>query len=159
LNHLDSVEKKKIVADRDFEIPDYRTGDVVKIKMYHSMSEKKENELSGIVIAKSAPNNLRAGCKINFSIENVNTIYGPKLYSPLITNFEILKYGSNRLRRKLSYVPKLDYPAGRLQEPIMKGRGYKPRVSKKKEEVFKSKNKDKGKIKKASYKMDEYELD
>ena len=52
LNQIDKEQKDKINKDRDFEIPDYRTGDVVRIKMYHSMSEKKENELSGIVMGK-----------------------------------------------------------------------------------------------------------
>jgi ribosomal protein L19 len=155
LNQLDSAEKKNIIEKRDFEIPDYRTGDVVRIKMYHSMSELKENELSGVVISKSMPSNIRATCKINFSIDTVNTVYGAKLYSPLITNFEILKYGSNRLRRRLNYIPLLDFPAGRLQEPVTKGRGYKPRVAKEKVvQQVSSKHHGKGKVKKGSYKMD-----
>ena len=57
---------------------------------------------------------MNATCKINFSIENVNTTYAAKLYSPMITNFEILKYGSNRLKKKLPYIAKLDMSAGRL---------------------------------------------
>ena len=114
LNLLDKEEKDKINKERGFEIPDYRTGDVVKIQMYHSLSEKKENDLTGVVMGKSAPNSIRATCKINFAIENVNTVYGAKLYSPLVTNFEILKYGSNHLRKKLNYIPELDQSAGRL---------------------------------------------
>ena len=74
---------------KPFVIPDYRSGDVVKITMMNSMTEKKEDSYTGLVISKKAPNSFNASCKINFAIENVNTIFGAKLYSPLVTNFEI----------------------------------------------------------------------
>jgi len=46
----------------------------------------------------------------------------------MLKSFHIHKYGSNQLRKKLNHVPKLDINAGRLQEPIVKGLGYKMRV-------------------------------
>jgi hypothetical protein len=45
LNHLDSIEKHKILAKRGFEIPDYRTGDVVKVSKVFSLSENKEDDV------------------------------------------------------------------------------------------------------------------
>ena len=65
--------------------------------------------------------------KINFNAEYHNVSYGMKLYSPMLKAFEIQKYGSNQLRKKLNHIPKLDMPPGRLQEPIIKGVGYKMR--------------------------------
>ena len=50
------------------------------------------------------------------------------MFSPMLKSFHIHKYGSNQLRKKLNHVPKLDINAGRLQEPIVKGLGYKMRV-------------------------------
>jgi len=49
------------------------------------VSEKKETEYSGLVIAKYSPNSLNARCKVNFNIDTVNTEYGIKLYSPMVT--------------------------------------------------------------------------
>ena len=95
------------------------------------MTEKKEDSYSGIVISKKAHNSINATVKINFSLENVNTTYGAKLYSPMVTNFEILKYGSNKLKKKLPYIPALDMSAGRLQEAIVRGRNFKARTGKK----------------------------
>ena len=114
LNLLDKEEKERINANRPFEIPDFRTGDVVKFSTYKSLSEKKEMQYSGVVIGKKQPNNIRAACSINFNVEGTNVVYTQSLYSPLINSFEISKYGSNQLRKKLNHIPALDLSAGRL---------------------------------------------
>ena len=41
LGHLDSDERKRIEADRPYTMPDYRTGDVMKVTMFNSLSEGK----------------------------------------------------------------------------------------------------------------------
>ena len=82
-----------------------------------------------MVYSKKAPNSIRANCRINFNTEGVNCSYGVNLYSPMLTNFTITKYGSNQNRKKLNHIPKMDLSAGRLQEPIIKGHGYKLRYT------------------------------
>ena len=89
INELDAEEKKRIVADRDFKIPDYRTGDVLKFTVVDSLSENNEKTYSGVCISKKAPNSIRAMAKINFSIDNVNCTYGMTLYNPMLKNIEI----------------------------------------------------------------------
>ena len=112
-------------------------------------------QYSGVVFSKSRRNSIRAKCKINFNVEGINASYGLNLYSPLVTSFEISKYGSNQLRAKLNHIPALDLSAGRLQEPIIKGRNYKLRSAK---YVSPSKISDKksgkGKVKKGQYQLD-----
>jgi hypothetical protein len=76
LDHCDSEEKKRIIASRDFEMPDFRSGDVVKFTKWASVSEKIEKEYHGICFSKKAPNNIRAGLKINFNMDTVNVVYG-----------------------------------------------------------------------------------
>ena len=93
------------------------------------MSEQKEKVYSGLLFSRKAKNSIRASVKINFNCETVNSVFGVPLYSPLITNFEILKYGSNKLRTKLNHIPDLDMSNARLHEPIVKGRNYKPRTA------------------------------
>jgi ribosomal protein L19 len=122
LNHLDSIERQKIETNRNFEIPNYRTGDVVKISKIFSLSEKKEDDVKGVVIHKSAVNSIRSTCKVNLAHDGCNIVYSAKLFSPHVTNMTIEKYGSNYLRRRLTWMPKLDLSAGRLQEPIVRGK-------------------------------------
>jgi len=72
LNLLDKEEKERVKSTRKWEVPDFRTGDVVKFSVLQSVSEGKAKEFSGIVFGKSAPNSIRGKCWINFSKENVN---------------------------------------------------------------------------------------
>lgn len=130
LDELEKEERDKIRNERKFAIPDFRSGDVLKVTMVGSISENKEKEFTGLCISKSAPNNLRARCKINMCAEQVNTTLDLSLYSPHIKNLEILKYGSNKLRKKLSYIPALDMSKALLEVPIIKGRNYKSRSEK-----------------------------
>ena len=76
----------------------------------------------------------------------------------MVTNFEIQKYGSNQLRKKLNYIPKMDQSAGRLQEPIVRGRNYRMRTSKKHKSQEKTKKGEKGKIRRGQVKLDSYNL-
>ena len=56
-----------------------------------------------------------------------------------------MKYGSNHLRKKLNYIPQMDQSAGRLQEPIIRGKGFKERgKGQKSQEISIKKNLKKG---------------
>ena len=59
LNHIDSEERQKIEKSRDCEMPNYRTGDILEVTQFLSLSEGKFNQLRGMVIGKAKPNNLR----------------------------------------------------------------------------------------------------
>ena len=102
---------------------------------------------------------MRARCALNFALDQTNVVYNVQLYSPMIANFEIIKYGSNRNRKKLNHIPKLDLSYGRLQEPIQKGYGYKHRTAGKKAKVFAKQTREKGKIYREQVTMDEHTLD
>ena len=135
VNILENEERDRILEGRELEIPDFRSGDVIRATVYNSLSEKNVQEYQGLVFYKRAPNSIRSHCRINFSIEGVNTVFGINMLSPLLHNFEIMKLGSNKLRKKLSYIPDRDINAGRLQEPIIKGVGYKNRSEKARKET------------------------
>jgi len=40
-------------------MPNYRTGDVLELTLFQSLSEGKYNTIRGVVYAKKMPNNLR----------------------------------------------------------------------------------------------------
>jgi hypothetical protein len=52
LNHIDSEERKKIENSREFKMPDYRTGDVLDVTLFQSLSEGKYQTIRGVVFAK-----------------------------------------------------------------------------------------------------------
>ena len=90
-------------------------------------------------MSSKARKNLRATCTINFHLDGSNVQYGMPLYSPHLKNIEIVKLGSNNVRTKLNHVRDLNLSAGRLQEPVIKGRNFKPRGASVKKEAPKRK--------------------
>ena len=119
-----------------------------------SLSEKQEKTYTGVCFKKRASNNIRARASINFALDGANVTLGATVFSPLVTGIEVEKYGSNMNRRTLSYIPKADMPAGRMQEPVMKGRNYKIRNDKTKKVVAKVKTDKKGMLRSGSYQLD-----
>lgn len=159
LNQLMKEEKERQSANRDLELPDWRTGDVVKFTLWNSLSEKTETDYSGVVIGKRSPNNINAKCVVCFMVEGTMVTMGVNLYSPMLKSFYIERYGSNKLRKKLNHIPKMEIPAGRLQEPIVKGVGFTPRSTQrvqkqKQEQEKKSKITNKGKYSKLAVKLE-----
>ena len=160
LNHIDSEERQKIENSREFKMPDYRTGDVLDVTLFQSLSEGKYQTLRGVVFAKKQPNNLRQAFKINTVIDDVNTAIMVKAFSPLLAKVEVVQYGSNQLRKKLNYIPELGLTKGKSAEPIKKGKGYKARdqmfgaVKQDKQEKVQDPLQIRGKAKRDSVKLD-----
>lgn len=142
-------------------MPDYRTGDVLDVTLFTSLSEGKFNSFRGVVSMKKQPNNLRQAFKLHTVIDDVNTTIMVKTFSPLLAKVDVVNYGSNKNRKKLNYLPELELSKGRLLEPIKKGKGYKHR-----DEMYGNSRKDKnsqkvldplqirGKAKRESVKLD-----
>ena len=86
LNLLDAEERNRISQQRDFEIPDWRTGDVLKLSIADSLSENNIKEWSGVCVGAKAKKNLRATATINFHLDGSNVQYGTPLFSPLLKN-------------------------------------------------------------------------
>ena len=57
-------QKLDIQGQREWQIPNFRSGDVLKLKVYSSQTEKKVSEYSGVCIGKKARNSINATCSI-----------------------------------------------------------------------------------------------
>lgn len=108
-------------------MPNIRTGDVIELSMFSSLSEAKLTTNKGVVFGRSHVNNLRNTLWFNTVIDSVNVQHKVKLNSPMVAKIDILKYGSNKNRKKLSHIPSLDLTATRILDPVIHGKGYKPR--------------------------------
>ena len=104
-----------------------RTGDVVELSMFNSISEAKVSTFKGLVFGRAMPNNLRYSLWFQGVADSVGFSHKVKLYSPMVAQMKILKYGSNENRKKLTHIPALDLTATRILEPIIHGKGYKAR--------------------------------
>lgn len=127
LYHLDSEYRTKIEQERPFNMPNYRTGDVIELTYFQSLSEGKFNTLKGLVYGRAKPNNLRETFYFHTVVDNTHVSLKMKAMSPMIAKVDIVKMGSNKLRQKLNHIPALQLSENRLHEPIIKGKGYKPR--------------------------------
>lgn len=128
LGHVDSEERQRIEATRKYTLPNYRTGDVLDITMYNSLSEGKFDTFRGLIIGKEKPNNLRQSMTFHAVGDETNFSVKVKVHSPLLANVVVHKYGSNQNRKKLNHIPALQLTASKVAEPIIKGKGYKKRV-------------------------------
>jgi len=127
ISEIEKEYKEKIRTSRPFKVPNYRTGDVVDVTMFRSLSEGKFNKHRGVIFATKNPNSLDKSFKIHFNEADQNLSMMVKEFSPMVAKIEIYKYGSNQLRKKLNHIPEMDLSKTRVTEPIIKGRDYKPR--------------------------------
>lgn len=152
---IEKEYKDKIRTSRPFKVPNYRSGDVVDVTMFRSLSEGKFNKHRGVIYSMKNPNSLDKSFKIHFNEADQNVSMMVKEFSPMVAKIEIFKYGSNQLRKKMNHIPAMELSKTRVTEPIIKGRDFKSRE--KKVEVGRevSPDKEKGKIKRESTKLDD----
>ena len=111
-------------------MPAFRTGDVIDVTMFRSLSEGKFHKYRGIVYSQKNPRSLDKSFRIHFNEEETNMSYLVKEFSPLVAKVEVFKYGSNQHRKKLNHIPTLELSKSKTMEPIIKGRDYKSRDKK-----------------------------
>lgn len=152
------VEKEyvnNIKINRPFKVPPYRSGDVVDVTMFKSLSEGKFHKYRGVIFATKNYNSLDKSFKFHFNEDETNLSMMVKEYSPMVAKIEVYKYGSNQLRAKMNHIPDLDLSKNKTTEPIIKGRDYKSRERKHESIRDLSADRDRGKIKRGSAKLDE----
>ena len=50
ISEIEKEYKEKIIKERPFKVPEFRTGDVLDVTLFKSLSEGKINKFRGIVI-------------------------------------------------------------------------------------------------------------
>ena len=59
--------KDTIKAERPFKVPNYRTGDVVDVTLFRSLSEGKFNKHRGVIYGTKNSDSLGKSFRINFN--------------------------------------------------------------------------------------------
>jgi ribosomal protein L19 len=127
LNLIDSEERKSIEKGREYEVPNYRSGDVMQVTLFNSLSQGTFNTFTGVVFANKMRNNLRSSFTMHTTVESTPTSISFKTFSPMVAKIEMVQFGSNKLRKKMNNIPYDNLSKNRMLEPVQKGRGYKAR--------------------------------
>ena len=121
LRSLENVEKRRIIKNRTFKVVAVRPGDVVQFKYYLSLSEKKFNIYSGLVIGRCKKNSLEATIRVLFRFCGSLVEMNLKKYSPYLADFKVL--GRGRVHKaKLYKMASLGLTHNELCRPIIKGK-------------------------------------
>ena len=111
---IEKEYKDKIKTSRPFKVPNYRSGDVVDVTMFRSLSEGKFNKHRGVIYSMKNPNSLDKSFKIHFNEADQNVSMMVKEFSPMVAKIEIFKYGSNQLRKKMNHIPAMELSKTRV---------------------------------------------
>lgn len=155
IKELEREYLNQILENRPFKVPAYRTGDVVDVTMFKSLSEGKFHKYRGLVIGTKCQNSINKAFMVHFNEDEMNVSLQVKEYSPMVAKIEMFRYGSNQHRAKLNHIPKMDLSKSRTMEPIIKGKGFKSREAKRMPTKGASEGTDRGKIKRESAKLEE----
>lgn len=104
IREVEREEQMKIDLSRNFDLPDFRTGDVIQFHYYHSLSEGKGNTYTGLVVNRRNPYQLSGRFDVIFRFCGVEVYMGVKQYSPFLSNFKLVQRGSGNLRKHLYYL-------------------------------------------------------
>lgn len=102
-------------------------------------------------------NNIRSSFFLHTVMDNCQVSLGIKEYSPMVAKVDIVKYGSNQLRRKMNHVKLINMSKNRLKESIKRGSKFKHRldIGKVKKEKKESTNMLKGRAAREQVVMDD----
>lgn len=104
ITELERREKLAIERTRDFQIPDFRAGDIIQFHFLKSVSEGYGNTLTGMVTARYKNNSLMAGFDVVFRFCGAEVFMHVKQNSPLLTSIKVVDKSYGTLRQKLNYM-------------------------------------------------------
>ena len=116
MNVIDEIEKSEI-DKLDIKIPDFGSGDTVKVSVSVVEGERKRQQVfEGVVISKK-----NRGLNSSFIVRKISSGEGVErtfqTYSPLISNIQVVRRGDVR-RAKLFYLRQRSGKSARIKEKL-----------------------------------------
>ena len=116
MNVIDEIEKSEI-DKLDIKIPDFGSGDTVKVSVSVVEGERKRQQVfEGVVISKK-----NRGLNSSFIVRKISSGEGVErtfqTYSPLISNIKVFRRGDVR-RAKLFYLRQRSCKSARIKEKL-----------------------------------------
>ena len=116
MNVIDDIEKSEI-DKLDIKIPDFGSGDTVKVSVSVVEGERKRQQVfEGVVISKK-----NRGLNSSFIVRKISSGEGVErtfqTYSPLISNIKVVRRGDVR-RAKLFYLRQRSGKSARIKEKL-----------------------------------------
>jgi ribosomal protein L19 len=104
---------------------------VVAITYLHSLSSLKGNTFTGLVTQTRKLNSLNATFNLLFRFCGVQAEMQVKVFSPLLSDFKLVKKGSGNLPSKLGWIAEQNLTKENLQKAQFKKRSIKRRKDEK----------------------------
>lgn len=119
LTNFNNDQVRKIISDRGAELPKFKVGDTISVKYKIADGATiRTQAFNGVVIAKTKND---SNYSATFTVRKMSSGVGVErkflLYSPLVSEVEILKRGIVR-RSKLYYIRNLTGKASRIKEKL-----------------------------------------
>ena len=116
MNHIVELENKEM-AKREFAIPEFASGDTVKVSVNVIEGERKRVQaFEGVVLGRR-----NRGLNSSFIVRKISSGIGVErtfqLYSPLISKIEVIRRGDVR-RSKLFYLRERSGKSARIKEKL-----------------------------------------
>ena len=131
LRQIEDEEKEKFQLLKPYNVPEIRSGDIIKFHYLHSISEGGGNEYTGLCIGVAQPNSLNANFWVLMKVAGQTTMMNVKLHSPFLVKLELLKKGSGNHNKKLFYLTRNMKQNAKFLTPMIKNK-IKPRKGEKK---------------------------
>lgn len=129
---VEEVEKEYLSSVKN-EIEDIRTGDLVEVSNYYSLSNKQFSTFKGVVIARRKRNTINSSINVIGTVEGVQVEMHIKVHSPLVKEIKILEHGNGKQRARLNYFRDLTLSKYKALKKTAK-RKFRPTLEAKEEE-------------------------
>ena len=104
LRELDEEEMERIKLTRNFEMGDFRPGDVINFHFLHSLSEGKGNLITAVCLGVTRKNTYKAGFYVMFNFGGMRCFGKIHHYSPMVAWFSIKTLGAGNCNYKMFYL-------------------------------------------------------
>lgn len=85
------------------KIPEVKTGDLIEVTTYQSMSGKITSSFTGVCIGRRRKHTMNNSLNVIGSVEGVQMEMHLKLYSPMVKEVKVVEKGSGNFRSRLNY--------------------------------------------------------
>jgi ribosomal protein L19 len=128
---LSELEKEYLQECKSrIEVPEFRTGDLLEVSYFYSLSSKQSVTVTGLCIHRRR----RHGISNSFNLiahESGSTVeMHLKCYSPLMRYIKVVQYGQGNLRARLNYFRDLDLTSYTALSKTTSKRGRVTKISK-----------------------------
>jgi ribosomal protein L19 len=119
--------------------PEIKTGDIVEVTTFQSMSGKQISVFKGICIGIRRAGTLNSSINVYGAVDGVHMEMHIKLYSPMVKEIKIIEFGTGNFRKRLNYFRELPITTYKALKKGINHREKPTSIAKKEEQAMRYK--------------------